>query len=201
MQQNEIFAFGLGLTSPWELIDQRLDVDKAPNELHLRIEADRGSSYPCPDCGKMCKAHYFKELTWRHLNFFQHHCFITAPVPRTNCADHGVKRVEVPWARKGSQFTLLFEQADMTLVREMPAILTLADFSYRLVRLMKKYHNILIGIACTIAIYSVFLGISAGLDLGEAPGMAFVIILGAPISILIGSFLVGKLDKEIEYKF
>ena len=122
MQQNEIFALGLGLTSPWELIDQRLDVDKTPNELHLRIEAERGSSYPCPICGKMCKAHDFKDLTWRHLNFFQHHCFLTAPVPRTNCPDHGVKRVEVPWARKGSQFTLLFEQAAMTLVREMPVL-------------------------------------------------------------------------------
>lgn len=124
MQQNEIFALGLGLTSPWKLIDQRLDVDKTPNELHLRIEAERGSSYPCPNCGKMCKAHDFKELTWRHLNFFQHHCFLTAPVPRTNCPDHGVKRVEVPWARKGSQFTLLFEQAAMTLVREMPVLAT-----------------------------------------------------------------------------
>ena len=32
----------------------------------------------------------------------------------------GVKLVDVPWARKGSAFTLLFEQAALTLVREMP---------------------------------------------------------------------------------
>ena len=31
-----------------------------------------------------------------------------------------MKLVEVPWARKGSAFTLLFEQAALTLVREMP---------------------------------------------------------------------------------
>jgi len=30
--------------------------------------------------------------------------------------------VEVPWARKGSAFTLLFEQAAMALVREMPVL-------------------------------------------------------------------------------
>ncbi len=35
------------------------------------------------------------------------------------CQEHGVKRVEVPWARKGSAFTLLFEQAALALVREM----------------------------------------------------------------------------------
>ena len=70
----------------------------------------------------MCKAHDYKEFTWRHLNFFQHHCYLTAPVPRTNCQEHGVKRIQVPWAREGSQFTLLFEQVAMTLVREMPVL-------------------------------------------------------------------------------
>lgn len=122
MDSNQIFALGLGLTPPWKLVDQRLDIKKNPHELHLRIQADRGAEYPCPECGKMCKAHDFKELTWRHLNFFQHHCYLTAPVPRTNCTEHGIKRIQVPWAREGSQFTLLFEQVAMTLVREMPVL-------------------------------------------------------------------------------
>lgn len=142
MHSNAIFALGLGLTAPWELSNQRLDIDKTPNELHLRIEAKRGALYPCPECGKMCKAHDYKELTWRHLNFFQHHCYLTAPVPRTKCPDHGIKRIKVPWAREGSQFTLLFEQAAMTLVREMPVlaaarIMDLTD--NRLWRIVKFY--------------------------------------------------------------
>ncbi len=124
MQPNDIFTLGLDLKQPWKLTDQHLNTDKSPNELHLRVEADRGSLYPCPECGAMCKAHDFKELTWRHLNFFQHHCYLTAPVPRTNCSKHGTKRIKVPWARKGSKFTLLFEQAAMTLVREMPVLAT-----------------------------------------------------------------------------
>ena len=78
--------------------------------------------FPCPDCGKACKAHDFGEFTWRHLNFFQHHCYITAKVPRTDCPDHGVKRIQVPWAREGSRFTLLFEQAAVILAREMPVL-------------------------------------------------------------------------------
>jgi len=68
----------------------------------------------------VCKAHDFKEETWRHLNFFQHHCYITAMVPRTKCPEHGVRLVEVPWARKGSKFTLLFEQVGLVYVKEMP---------------------------------------------------------------------------------
>jgi len=66
------------------------------------------------------QAHDFSEFTWRHLNFFQHQCLITAKIPRVTCPDHGVRRVEVPWARPGSGFTLLFEQVVMLLAREMP---------------------------------------------------------------------------------
>nr|CBX28135.1 hypothetical protein N47_G34590 [uncultured Desulfobacterium sp.] len=46
---------------------------------------------------------------WRHLNFFQHEAYLTARVPRVDCGDCGIKTVEVPWARSGSGFTLLFE--------------------------------------------------------------------------------------------
>ena len=110
------------MTPPWRLVGQRLDTSKQPHELHLEVAADRGSLFPCPVCGKPCKAHDFAEFTWRHLNFFQHHCYITAKVPRTDCPEHGVLRITVPWAREGSRFTLLFEQAALMLVREMPVL-------------------------------------------------------------------------------
>lgn len=64
----DIFALGLGLEEPWELLDQQLDTDRQPHELHLRVGARRGARFPCPECGRLCKAHDFKEMTWRHLN-------------------------------------------------------------------------------------------------------------------------------------
>jgi len=59
-----------------------------------------------------------------------------------DCPEHGIKRVNVPWAREGSKFTLLFEQAAMTLVREMPVkaaarIMEITD--KRLWRVVKHY--------------------------------------------------------------
>ena len=122
MHADDVLALGLGVTPPWKLVGQRLDTDKRPNELHIEVAADRGSRFPCPDCGRACKAHDFAEFTWRHRNFFQHHCHITAQVPRTDCPDHGVKRIQVPWAREGSRFTLVFEQAAVILAREMPVL-------------------------------------------------------------------------------
>jgi len=124
MNGNDIIALGLGLQSPWEIVGQTLNTEKHPHELHLTIQAKRGTQYPCPECGTLSYTHDFKEMTWRHLNFFQHHCYITAKVPRVRCLEHGVKQVLVPWARKGSHFTLLFEQAAMLFVREMPVLTT-----------------------------------------------------------------------------
>jgi len=122
MEARDVLALGLGVTPPWRLVDQRLDTSRAPHVLEIRLEAERGAMFACPVCGRACKAHDFREFSWRHLNFFQHHCEITARVPRTDCPEHGVRRVPVPWAREGSGFTLLFEQAAMALVREMPVL-------------------------------------------------------------------------------
>jgi len=142
MDAQDVLALGLGVRPPWRLADQRLDTVQHPHVLEILLEADRGAEFPCPECGRPCKAHDFKEFTWRHLNFFQHHCLITAKVPRTDCPEHGVKRVNVPWAREGSGFTLLFEQAAMALVREMP-VLAAARFigitDKRLWRIVEHY--------------------------------------------------------------
>lgn len=142
MNSKDIITLGLGLQAPWEITGQLLDTAKTPHQLRLSIQAQRGTRYPCPICGTLCHAHDFKETTWRHLNFFQHHCYITAAVPRVRCQEHGVKQIEVPWARKGSTFTLLFEQAAMLLVREMPVLTTaniLEITDKRLWRIVQHY--------------------------------------------------------------
>lgn len=120
MAHSDIFTLGLGLTPPWRVVDQRLETSKQPNELHLAVAADPGARFPCPIGGRPCKPHDWKEMSWRHLNFFQHACFVSTRVPRTDCPDHGVLRIHVPWARPDSGFTLLFEQAALSLMREMP---------------------------------------------------------------------------------
>ncbi len=68
MDANDILALGLGVTPPWTLVGQRLDTSTQPNRLHLELAAERGALFPCPTCGKPCKAHDFAEFTWRHLN-------------------------------------------------------------------------------------------------------------------------------------
>jgi transposase len=64
--------------------------------------------------------HDTRQQTWRHLDFFQHQAFLHARTPRVTCPDCGVKQIDVPWARPGSGFTLLFEALAMTLMTAMP---------------------------------------------------------------------------------
>ncbi|HBN61099.1 ISL3 family transposase [Vreelandella aquamarina] len=141
MDGTQILTLGLGLEAPWILKDQHLDTSVSPHRLDLYVEAERGSLYPCPECGQACPAHDFADKTWRHLNFFQHHCYLHARVPRTKCPEHGVKRIEVPWARPGSDFTLLFEQAAMSLVKEMPVLTVSRQLEISNKRLWRIVHH------------------------------------------------------------
>ena len=88
--------------------------------LKIFIDFPKGSLFPCPRCARPSKAYDTTEKQWRHLNFFQYVCYLTARAPRVECTDHGILQAEVPWARTGADFTLLFESLAMTMVREMP---------------------------------------------------------------------------------
>ncbi len=57
---------------------------------------------------------------YRHLNFFQHECYLQVRVPRVKLPGGAVRQVEPSWAGKLSGFTLLFEALVLMLAREMP---------------------------------------------------------------------------------
>lgn len=120
MQSEALFALALGITPPWEVTS--VVFDKESNRLDIHIDFQRGGKFLCPVCGMPSPVHDTAEKQWRHLNFFQYEAYLHARVPRVKCpnGDCGVKLVQVPWARTGSGFTLLFEALVMTMVRDMP---------------------------------------------------------------------------------
>ena len=54
------------------------------------------------------------------MNFFEFKTYIHCRVPRTECESCGVKQLNVPWARKGSGFTLLMDSLIMLMAQRMP---------------------------------------------------------------------------------
>jgi transposase len=119
MRDTQLFEQALGLGRPWHVVRSAFDAEERRLDVYLDFE--RGATFACPECGAAgCKAHDTAEKSWRHLNFFQHEAHLHARVPRVRCGSCGVRVVEVPWARPGSGFTLLFEALVLALVKEMP---------------------------------------------------------------------------------
>ena len=119
MRDIELFQAALGLADPWYVKACRFDA-KA-KRLDIDIDFKRGARFPCPEGNGMnCPVHDTVEKQWRHLDFFQHEAYINARVPRIKSDDGKVRLVNVPWARPGSGFTLLFEALVMMLVPAMP---------------------------------------------------------------------------------
>ena len=127
MRDIDLFQMALGLTPPWTVQSSEFDPEK--KRLDIMLAFPRGSTFSCPKCGhEEIKVHDTVSKTWRHMNFFQHEAYLSAKVPRIRCKKCGATRqVEVPWARSGSGFTLLFEALVMTLAKAMP-IKTLAQY-------------------------------------------------------------------------
>jgi len=118
MDEYSLFTIALGLKKPWQVVDIKFSKDEG--RLDLKIDFQKGTAFPCPSCeGGRCPVHDTKERTWRHLNFFQYETYLHARVPRVRCGKCGIRQVEVPWARSGSGFTLLFELLVLQLCREM----------------------------------------------------------------------------------
>jgi len=133
MNENQLFQAALGLLPPW--LVSRCTFEESAGRLDIHLDFPRGSVFPCPVCGVPCKAYDTDELTWRHLNFFQHQAFLHARTPRVECSRCGIHRVAVPWARGDSGFTLLFEALVMVLAKSMPvlAVARLVSLIWRIV--------------------------------------------------------------------
>ncbi|MCP4241280.1 MAG: ISL3 family transposase [bacterium] len=119
MRDTDLLHLALGLLPPWLVVNSRFDA--SGRRLDIDISFPKGARFACPSCGAGdCPAYDTDEMTWRHLNFFQHEAYLHARVPRVTCTSCGVKRVSVPWARDGSGFTLLFEALVMAMMTTMP---------------------------------------------------------------------------------
>lgn len=114
MKKEDLFTIALGLQEPWYIDLAELIENDGNRELHLYIEHRQGVKFQYE--GTMYSVYDHQERTWRHLNFFEHECYLHARVPRVRTPSGQVLLVDVPWASPGSSFTLLFEAYAALLV-------------------------------------------------------------------------------------
>lgn len=128
MNSKKIFELALHLESPWTISDVKFD----NGELHIYLSYTQGFY---KDSKGRSSVYDHVDRSWRHLNFFQHKCYLHCSIPRIKDEQTGtVKQVEVPWAREGSGFTLLFEAFSMCLIEKEMPVNKIGD-------LLKEYPN------------------------------------------------------------
>lgn len=120
INSKEIFELALNLESPWHVksIEKRED-ESGKKSFHIELDFEKGSLFSI-ESETDCEIHDTVSRSWRHLNFFEHECYLHCRLPRIKTSK-GIRRVNVPWARSNSGFTLLFEAFSMHLIEnEMP---------------------------------------------------------------------------------
>lgn len=122
MNSTDLLSKALNLVLPWELkIIELSPSSDGSFQLNLTIGTISGAKFKDTE-GNECSIYDSNMREWRHLNFFQHKCYIRCNVPRIREKSTGkIKQIDVPWARENSGFTLLFEAYVMQLIEfEMP---------------------------------------------------------------------------------
>jgi len=118
MNNEQLFQLALNIEAPWLVTKTEFRNAEGKRSMHITLEYQSGFfTWPTGHSA----VHDRVDRTWRHMNFFEHECYLHCKVPRVYDQDGKVKQVEVPWARTGSGFTLLFEAFSMFLIeQEMP---------------------------------------------------------------------------------
>ena len=124
--QEEHYEQLLGLSGAWKVSAVQLDL--GAKRVVVEIYYDLSQSLECPECGGVCPHYDDREMReWRHLDTMQFETILRCEVPRCNCPEHGVKTVRVPWAGKGSRFTLLFESFAIDVLQACSSVKAAAE--------------------------------------------------------------------------
>jgi transposase len=95
---------------------------------------------PASPASTRCTTRKIKRL--RHLNFFQHECYLEVRVPRVRLPDGSVRLVEPDWIGQLNGFTLLFEALVLMLAQQMPfaAVARIVNLSWHRVHAICSRH-------------------------------------------------------------
>ena len=122
MQIEHLFSQALGIVSPWKITSLSFSSEKKRLDIHVDFE--RGSLFSDTDAEtgeeKSYKAYDTVTKTWRHLNFFEHECYLIVRTPRIQPDGGGTKMILPPWSGVVSGFTLLFEALLLQMCRHTP---------------------------------------------------------------------------------
>ena len=120
MDNNLLFEAALAIQKPWFIDHIEFDKDKKRLDIHIDFEKGARFSSEEKDYPGQYGVYDTEEKTWRHLNFFEHECYLHCRTPRIKLDNGKVRLVSPPWAGLNKGFTLLFEALLLQLCSQMP---------------------------------------------------------------------------------
>jgi len=142
MFKTDLFEAALAISLPWFINDIKFDADS--KQLDIFIDFEKGATFPSakPEFVGQYKVKDTFDKTWRHLNFFEHECYLHCRTPRIDLGANKTEMISPPWAGINPGFTLLFEALIIELCTHMPVhsvcqIIKVQD--NRIWRLLEKY--------------------------------------------------------------
>ncbi len=97
-----------------------MDLSAEQKRLEIRVDFTKGTAFKLPGIAGEHKAYDTVEKSWRHLNFFEHECYLIARIPRVRTPDNKLHTVDPLWSDFLNGFTLLFEALILQLATSMP---------------------------------------------------------------------------------
>jgi transposase len=167
--QNQLFEAALGITKPWYV--RGVDFDAARKVLTIGIDFVAGNRLAVPGVEGLHRIHDTQTKRLRHLNFFQHECYLEVRTLRVKLPDGRVVQIEPDWFGKLSGFTLLFEALVLAMAQHMTfaAVPRLVNESrHRVHAICSRYVD--------LALVEADLAAVTAVAIGETPTRAAIII-------------------------
>jgi transposase len=121
MDIQTLFRMALQINEPWFISDIDFSADK--KRLNIHLDFNSGSTFHYESLTEGIngdfKAYDTVIKKWRHLNFFEHECYLIARIPRIDLRNGKVRQIKAPWEGISSGFTLLFESLILQLAKAM----------------------------------------------------------------------------------
>jgi transposase len=142
----KVFEAALGIGAPWSV--GAVEFDEATKVLTVPVDFKPGTRFKVSGHEGLHPVHDTVVKTYRHLNFFQHECYLQVRTPRVKLPDGSVRLVEPDFAGRLSGFTLLFEALVLMLSQQMPFAAVariVGESAYRCMEVCNRYVDMALG--------------------------------------------------------
>ena len=144
MFTQQLFELALNIQDPWYIKDIQFSAENKRLDVH--IDFHKGAVFHYESAKENINGDFKVYDTvpkqWRHLNFFEHECYLHARVPRLDITDSVKRLVDPPWSGLSNGFTMLFESLVLQLASHMPVHTVsriISESDYKIWAMLERY--------------------------------------------------------------